>query len=114
VWECVIERSDALIVVTPAGDMDLAAAPSIRDILRAAVAAGVERIDVDMGNVTFLDSSAIGVLVAAHRAAADRGIRLRLRRPGPVVRMVLEITNLAGLLVDDTELDSAGPRSDVP
>jgi anti-sigma B factor antagonist len=56
-------------------------------------------IDVDMSAVTFLDSSGIGMLVAARRAAEVKGITLKLREPGPMVRMVLEVANLDGLLI---------------
>jgi hypothetical protein len=53
---------------------------------------------IDLSSVTFLDSSGLGMVVAAHRAAAAQGITVQLRNPGPVVRMVLEVTDLLDVL----------------
>lgn len=78
----------------------------LREVLRGTVeATDSDRIDVDMSGVTFLDSSGIGVLVAAQRLAASRGATLMLREPTAMVRMVLEIANLDGILVRDPAND---------
>ena len=99
-FECTVERQGDTVVVTPEGDIDLETATYLREVLRRVVADKQDgRIDVDMRAVTFLDSSGIGMLVAARRAAEIKGITLRLREPGPMVRMVLEVANLDGLLI---------------
>jgi anti-anti-sigma factor len=99
-FDCTIERDGDLITVVPAGDIDWQNVSLLREVLRQVVdrrEAG--RIDVDMRDVTFLDSSGIGMFVAAQRAAAAKGSVLMLREPGPVVRLVLEVTNLEDQLV---------------
>src|SRR4051812_26716491 len=99
-FDCTVERQGDNVVVTPEGDIDLETATYLREVLRQVVADKQSgRIDVDMHAVTFLDSSGIGMLVAARRAAELKGITLRLREPGPMVRMVLEVANLDGLLI---------------
>lgn len=99
-FDCTVERQGDTVVVTPEGDVDLETATYLREVLRQVVADKQSgRIDVDMHAVTFLDSSGIGMLVAARRAAEIKGITLRLREPGPMVRMVLEVANLDGLLI---------------
>ena len=99
-FDCTVERQGDIVVVTPEGDVDLETATYLREVLRQVVADKQNgRIDVDMHAVTFLDSSGIGMLVAARRAAELKGITLRLREPGPMVRMVLEVANLDGLLI---------------
>lgn len=101
---CTIESADGGIVVTPDSDIDLDTGSQLRQVLQDVIGrANVKRIDVDMRKVTFLDSSGIGVLVAAHKAAAENGATLRLSHPGPMVRMVLEVTNLFQLLVADAQ-----------
>jgi anti-sigma B factor antagonist len=104
--ECAVHRRDDGVMLVPSGDLDLDVLPDLRRLLDNAVAAGVARIDVDLRLVTFLDSSGLGAFVAAHRAAAARGAVLRLHEPSPLVRTVLEMTNLHDLLVDD-----AGPSA---
>jgi anti-anti-sigma factor len=90
------------MVVIPEGDVDLASAAAMREVLRQIIEQNDARhIDVEMGAVTFLDSSGLGMFVAAQRAATARGITLRLRSPGPVVRMVLDVTNLNDVLTGE-------------
>lgn len=111
-FDCTIERRDDRMVVTPEGDIDMSTAAAMRAVLRQLVEQGDARhIDVDMAAVTFLDSSGLGMFVAAHRAATARGIRLRLRTPGPMVRMVLEVTNLDGILTDEPAAQDSGRTS---
>jgi anti-anti-sigma factor len=55
---------------------------------------------VDLEDVTFLDSSCIGVLAgAAQRLREDHG-DLRIRRPADVPRRALEITGLEDWIDD--------------
>lgn len=95
-----IAREGDTLVLFPEGDLDVANAAVLRQMLQQIVdRRDCARLDVDMSAVTFLDSSALGMLVAARRAAEAHGITLRVREPGPMVRMVLEVTNLYDSLV---------------
>jgi anti-anti-sigma factor len=101
-FDCTIERRDDRMVVVPEGDIDVGSAAAMRQLLQQMIErrdAGL--IEVDMRAVTFLDSSGLGMFVAAQRAAAARDISLRLHAPGPVVRMVLEVTGLDAILTGD-------------
>jgi anti-anti-sigma factor len=97
-----IERDGDRVTVIPEGDISLETVDVLREVLRSTVdSQNVAFIDVDMHAVTFLDSSGIGVLIAAQRLATNRGCTLMLREPTPMVRMVLEIAHLDGLLLQD-------------
>ena len=101
--DCTIERNDGLVVVAPEGDVDVATAAVLRQILQQVIEAGdCTRLHVDMHKVTFLDSTGLGMFVAARRAAQARGIDFRLQEPGPMVRMLLEVTNLNETLTSAT------------
>jgi anti-sigma B factor antagonist len=101
-FDCTIEQQGDLIVVAPEGEIDMANAALFREVLRQVVERkNGGRIVVDMRDVTFLDSSGLGMLVAAQRAATVKGIELRLADPNPIVRMTLEVANLADLLIGD-------------
>lgn len=80
--------------VLVSGEIDLLTAPILRDALDGLIEAGVERIDVDMAEVGFLDSSGICVLVAGWRALGGRAGALRILRPQPFVAKVLGTTGL--------------------
>jgi anti-anti-sigma factor len=56
---------------------------------------GSNRIDIDLADVEFLDSTALSVLVQAKRRLNDSGRQVGIVNPRPRVQRVLE---LAGLL----------------
>jgi anti-sigma B factor antagonist len=77
-------------LVTARGELDLAA----RDELRAVLAPLTGVVTLDLAQVTFLDSSTIGVLVGVHNRLAAEGGALRLRRPQDMPRRALELVGL--------------------
>jgi anti-sigma B factor antagonist len=58
---------DEAHVVTVGGEIDLFTAGELRSRLAAPIAAGKTRIVVDLTDVTFIDSSSLGVLIGAHK-----------------------------------------------
>ncbi len=111
-FDCTIERDGDTIRVAPEGDIDAANAPLLREVLRQVLETGeAGHVEVAMRDVTFLDSSGLGMLVAAQRAATAKGRTLMLREAGPVVRMVLEVTHLDGVLLADGDADPATPAT---
>jgi anti-sigma B factor antagonist len=98
-FDCTSERVDDVVVVTPSGEIDRDTAPAFRTALEAAVTqAGRGPVEVELGRVTFMDSSGVGALLAAHRLAESAGASFRVRNPTKPVRTVLDITNVSGLL----------------
>jgi len=84
------------------GEIDLQVRDRLADMLRDLLTS--ERsVEVDLGGVTFLDSSGIGALVHAyHRAAADgRGFRVIGAR-GTVLR-VLKLTGVDQIFADGVQ-----------
>lgn len=82
-----------------AGEIDFTSAGSVQVTLTAMVLPGGGAVVVDLGRVTFIDSSGLGVLVQAHRTALERDTRL-LMVASPPVRKLLRLTAL------DTVLDT--------
>ena len=76
------------------GELDVAVAPTLRDHLDLAIAAGSGDVLIDMAGVTFLDSTAVCELVRAHVALCDVGHSLVVADPAPVVTRIFEITGL--------------------
>ena len=81
-------------VVAVSGEVDVATAPTLRDRLQAQVAEGHSTLVVDLIGVTFLDSTALGVLVGALKRCRDAVGDLRLVAREPRVLKVFEITGL--------------------
>lgn len=81
-------------VVMVRGEVDLATAPRLGEALRA-VARRAAGVVVDLGGVTFMDSSGVSALVRSREEMARRGGELVLTRATPTVRRILELTGLA-------------------
>ncbi len=82
-------------VIALHGEIDLSTSPLLRATLVSLVDAGAQDLTVDMTDVTFVDSTGLGVLVGALQLLQARGGEgLTVRGVGPVVRRVFELTGL--------------------
>jgi anti-sigma B factor antagonist len=81
-------------VLTVSGEIDIATAPSLRERLHALLAEGKHRLIVDLDDVGFLDSTALGVLVGALKRARMEDGEVRIACAQPRVLKVFEITRL--------------------
>jgi anti-sigma B factor antagonist len=88
-----VQAIGSACVVTLAGELDLYNADSIRKALFQAVGEEPERIVVDLSDVEFIDSTALGVLIEA-RSKLNNGRALLLASPGLETRRALEISGL--------------------
>jgi anti-sigma B factor antagonist len=96
-FEIAEKRVDGVPVLTVTGEIDLANAPDLRDRLLAQEAERVPAIVVDLTGVSFIDSTALGVLVGAYRRQVDAGGTLKLVVTKPRILKVLEITDLTSV-----------------
>ncbi len=96
------------IVVDVAGTLDLATSPALREGLVELTAAGHVDVTVDLGGVTFIDSTGFGVLMNASKAAQHRGGFLQLVIPaGSPVAKTIRISGLDRLFVVHETLEAA-------
>ncbi len=77
-------------VVTAVGELDLA----VKDQLREVLSTLHGTVTIDLTDVTFVDSSTIGVFVGTHKRLVADGGALRLRNPQDMPRRALEIVGL--------------------
>jgi anti-sigma B factor antagonist len=92
-----VERTAGGVTIRVSGELDLATSPILADRLATEISTGTGDVTVALGGVGFLDSTALRVLVTAHRdlAAADR--RLLLTEPRASTLRVLEIAGLLAM-----------------
>ena len=89
-----VDQEPSVSVVTVAGDVDLHSAPLLRARLAALTDAYVGHVVLDLSDATFLDSMALGVILAANKRMAATGGRLDLVVSTRDVRRIFEITML--------------------
>ena len=88
--------SDATYVLALGGEIDLTQAAELEDELKSLVDEGATQIIVDLLEVPFLESSALGVLLKYSRLLRANGGELTLVTDDVRVLRVIEITGLAG------------------
>jgi anti-anti-sigma factor len=80
------------------GELDIEGAPLSRRAVRDACTAGRRTIVLDLGGLTFMDSSGVHLIVEAYRRLSDGGRELVIARPPQHVRRLLELCGLTGIL----------------
>ncbi len=97
-----VDRRNGAVVVSLAGELDLYNAEEVRSALLDACAGEPETLVIDLEQVRFIDSTALGVLIEARSRMAERS-GFRLAAPGLETRRALEVSGLdRHFLVHDT------------
>jgi anti-anti-sigma factor len=100
-----VDRRGAAVIVQLAGELDLYNADAIRAALGQAIDDGVDRVVIEMSQVEFIDSTALGVLIETH-SKLGRG-RLLLATPQLETRRALEVSGLDRHLPVHESVDEA-------
>jgi len=100
-------RTDGAVVVRLSGRLDLVSATEVRQVLSRAVSDGRRWLVVDLGDVSFIDSSGLGALIGGLKAARRAGGDLRIARPTEQARIVLQLTNLERVLKPYSTVEEA-------
>jgi anti-anti-sigma factor len=85
-------------VVCLKGELDLSGSPQLEAALREAEQSHAKEIVVDLGELTFVDSSGLAVLVHAAGRSATNGNQLRITPGRDQVAKVLRLTGLDAVL----------------
>jgi len=102
-----VDARDGWTVLSVSGELDMATAPSVRERLHALLAAGDDRLIIDLDEVSFLDSTALGVLVGILKRVRTQDGDLRLVCAQPRVLKVFEITRLDQAFTIRDSVDAA-------
>lgn len=88
-----VDRQNGAVVVHLVGELDLYNAPEVRTALLELCAEQPERLVVDLEQVDFVDSTALGVLIEARTRLENRRSFL-LAAPGRETHRALTISGL--------------------
>ncbi|HKP19538.1 MAG TPA: STAS domain-containing protein [Gaiellaceae bacterium] len=100
-----VDRRNGTVVVRLAGELDLYNSGEVGETLTQVAGESPDRVVVDLGEVSFIDSTALGTLVEARKHVQDG--RLLLASPAPEVRRALEVSGLLALFAVHDSLDDA-------
>ena len=98
-------------IIAPEGELDLATVGAFRHALSDAAGRGPDPLVIDLSEVSFIDSSALGAMVEAHdRLRRERRRLSVVAPPGSAAAVALELTGLRGRLpvfeTSDAALDA--------
>jgi anti-sigma B factor antagonist len=82
-------------VVAVSGELDLQAAPELRDLLMRLIELGLDELVVDLSETTFIDSTTIGVLTGRQRQLRAVDGELRIVCSNPDLLRTFEISGMA-------------------
>ncbi|HUB22297.1 MAG TPA: STAS domain-containing protein [Streptosporangiaceae bacterium] len=88
-----VRREPGYVIVTIAGEVDIATVDGLRERLAALADGGVPLV-ADLDQVSFIDATGLGALAAAARQAAARGTSLHVVCARPQTRRLFRVTGL--------------------
>lgn len=98
--------TDSTITLTVEGEVDVSNAKELRYRLEKAADEAPEALCVDLSEVSYIDSTGIGVLVGAAHKAQEAGYAFNVAHPQKNVARVftlLELDEELGLISDESE-----------
>lgn len=82
------------LVMTLRGELDISSAEAFGEVMDKVIATDPETVVFELGDLTFMDSSGIAVMVHA----ANRVRVVELRHASSIIRRVVEATGLSDVL----------------
>lgn len=73
-----IDRESGVLVIAPVGEIDMDSGGLLFEALTAAISTGESRLVIDLGQVTFMDSTALSIFSSTRQALREVSGRLVL------------------------------------
>jgi anti-sigma B factor antagonist len=83
------------------GELDNLSAPVLRQAVESLYAGGCSDIRLDLGDLRFIDSTGLGLLVAIWRHCDDAGGRATVVEVSDPVRRLMDVTGISVYLVHE-------------
>jgi anti-sigma B factor antagonist len=92
-----VAEQDGVCTLALVGELDMATAPEFRERLLGLFADGFRQVVIDLGELAYVDSVGLGVLVGGLKRYREAAGDLHLRRPQGQVSQVLDLTGVSQL-----------------
>lgn len=89
-----VSRLNEKILLKLEGDIDIAVAPQLREVLEKIIGEGVKKIVIDITNVPFIDSTGLGLFVNAYKKVNQRGGWVAFVGASRAIRKIFQLTKL--------------------
>lgn len=88
------QQDEGVCTLALDGEVDVYTAPKLKEHLVSAIEDGCSNVIIDMNQVSFIDSSGLGVLVSALRRARERDGAVRIVCDRDNILKIFRITGL--------------------
>lgn len=102
-----IREIDGMKVLDVAGEIDVYTAPQFKDAVNSIIDDGQKHLIIDMGAITYMDSSGFGALLSATRRLRPQGGTINLVKCNTSIDRILRITRLNTVFAVYDSLDDA-------
>jgi len=108
-----VEPHREVVYVCPIGEVDLSTVDAVRARLEDMMAAGFDRVVLDLRRTTFLDSTGLLLVLDAHSAAAAAQTEFAIIAGPPCVQRTFEVAGLNGRVpfIEPGSQSAAAPRA---
>ena len=104
-FHAAVDRSDVTALIRLHGELDLATAPELSEAVATVLDTRPRSFAVDLRELTFVDSTGLNVLVAAHRRAQADGCAFVVLAPRGAVLRAIQVTGVDRIFA--VEVDEA-------
>lgn len=97
---------DGNLIVRVKGELDLLTAETFRNLVERELNKGkAQNLILDMEQVSFIDSSGLGVILGRYRRIREEGGSMAIAGVKPHVKRILELAGIMGIIkvYDETE-----------
>ena len=108
-FELSTETKGSSALVTIRGDLDIQVVDQVTEALTEIESGEPELLVIDLSRLSFMDSSGMGAVAAAHVRALEAGRRFALVRPPGGVRQAFDRTRLDEVITITDDLASIYP-----
>ncbi len=87
-------EGDAAIISLSGKLMGGPDAEAVREVIRETLAAGIKKILIDIGEVSWVNSTGLGILIASHVTVSNAGGAMKLSRVSKRIDQIFMVTKL--------------------
>lgn len=100
-----ITETDQVTIVTIAGEVDIYTAPQLKQALLPLTKEEGNRLEIDLGNVGYMDSTGLGVFISVLKSAKAHNSEFKLKNLQDRVERLFTITGLTDIITIQTDKD---------
>jgi anti-anti-sigma factor len=90
-FTCQVSREEGQAVVSPRGELDMATVGAVEQELKQLRGTGVDAIVLDLGGLTFMDSSGLHLIMRWANEASKDGFAFEVAPGPPTVQRIFEL-----------------------